>query len=331
MSAQRFRVLPRNREFAEYGKRRREASKYATVVAFLLPGLAIFTLFLIVPVFQSAYLSVYRWNGFGPPTNYVGLANYDRLLHHDVFGKAVSHSLIIVVLSLTTQLPLALGLALLVGRGKLPGKAVFRMAFFIPYVFSEIITAIIWGYVFHPHEGLVNSTFKLIIPGYENHAWLGHPDTVMLAIFIVISWKYFGMHMILYMAGLQGVPRDLEDAARVDGATELHVLRYVTLPCMGSTIRLTVYLSVLGSLQQYIIPWTLTEGGPVNASEVMVTYLYKFGIQRFHLGYGSAIAVVLFLTTLVFSLGYQRTVMRKDYADDVLAIKQGIGRWKKIG
>ncbi len=120
--------------------------------------------------------------------------------------------------------------------------------------------------------------------------------------------------MILYMAGLQSIPGDLEDAARVDGATEREVLQYMTLPLLGSTIRLTVFLSVLGSFQQFVLVWVLTQGGPVNASEVVATYLYKFGIQRFQLGYGSAVAVVLFAITLVFSLGYQRLVMRQDFA-----------------
>jgi raffinose/stachyose/melibiose transport system permease protein len=122
----------------------------------------------------------------------------------------------------------------------------------------------------------------------------------------VLTWKYFGFHMILYMAGLQSIPKDLEDAARVDGASEFQTLSRVTLPLLGSTIRLSVFLSVLGSFQQFVIVWILTEGGPVNSSELMATYLYKYGIQRFNLGYGSAVAVMLFAVTLTFSLGYQR-------------------------
>ncbi|MCC6802364.1 MAG: sugar ABC transporter permease, partial [Anaerolineae bacterium] len=120
-------------------------------------------------------------------------------------------------------------------------------------------------------------------------------------------------HMILYMAGLQSIPADLEDAARVDGATERNVLRHITLPLLGSTIRLTVFLSVLGSFQQFVLVWVMTEGGPVNASELIATYLYKYGIQRFNLGYGSAVAIVLFCITLVFSIGYQRIIMRQDF------------------
>ena len=317
MSVPRFRVLPRTQSQTERDKRSRNLSTSLTVLVFLLPGLLVFFIFLVLPVFQALQYSLYDWNGFGPPTDFVGADNYVQLLSNNIFQMAFQHSLTIVALSLVIQLPLAMGLALLVGRGKLPGKNLYRAAFFVPYVFSEIVTAIIWRYVYHPTSGLVNVFFSGIIPGFENQTWLGNRDTALIAVFFVITWKYFGLHMILYMAGLQGVNKDLEDAARIDGATELNVLRYITLPMMGSTIRLTVYLSVLGSFQQFVLVWTLTQGGPVNSTELLVTYMYKYGITRFHLGYGSALAVVLFLTTLVFSIGYQRIVMRQDYSSDV--------------
>lgn len=318
MSVPRYRVLPRTQSQIERDKRNREINKGLTVLAFILPGLIVFFLFLVVPVFQALQYSMYDWNGFGPLEDFTGIENYQMLLSNNIFQMAFQHSLTIVVLSLVIQLPLALGLALLVGRGKLPGRGLYRMAFFIPFVFSEIVTSIIWRYVYHPTSGLVNVFFSSIIPGFENQTWLGNRETALIAVFFVITWKYFGLHMILYMAGLQGVPKDLEEAARIDGATELNVLRYVTLPMMGSTIRLTIYLSVLGSFQQFVLVWTLTQGGPVNSTEILVTYMYKYGIQRFHLGYGAALAVILFLTTLVFSLGYQRIVMRQDYASDTV-------------
>ncbi|MBN2472155.1 MAG: sugar ABC transporter permease [Anaerolineae bacterium] len=315
MAVPRHRVLPRSNTQYDREKRKQATNKNLTVLAFLLPGMIVFILFLVIPVSQSFYFSMYEWDGFGPPTDFVGIGNYETLWNHNVFRMSFSHSISIVVMSLLLQLPLALGLALLVGRGKLPGRNLFRMAFFIPYVFSEIVTAIIWQYVYHPTSGLVNVAFSAIIPGYEYQTWLGNRETALIAVFFVMTWKYFGLHMILYMAGLQGVPKDLEEAARIDGASETEVLRFVTLPMMGSTLRMTVYLSVLGSFQQFVLVWTLTKGGPVNSTELLVTYLYKYGITRFKLGYGSAIAVVLFLVTLAFSLGYQRLVMKQDYGE----------------
>jgi raffinose/stachyose/melibiose transport system permease protein len=314
MSAIRFRVLPRtyNKPDAEP----QQGNKTLLIVLFLLPGMVIFSLFLLIPMIQSAYFSLYDWDGFGPLTDYVQFENYTRMFNHSIFEVSVVHSLTIMALSLAIQLPLALGLALLVGRGKLPGKRIIRTILFIPFVFSEIITAIIWRYVLHPDEGLLNTVLGTFIPGFEGIGLLGDRNTVLLGIFLVITWKFFGFHMILYMAGLQAIPADLEDAARVDGASESKILRYITLPLLGSTIRLSVYLSILGSFQQFVIVWVLTEGGPVNGSELIATYLFKFGIQRFNLGYGSAVAVTLFVVMLIFSLVYQRIILRRDYTAD---------------
>ncbi|MEZ4666421.1 MAG: sugar ABC transporter permease [Anaerolineae bacterium] len=314
MSAIQFRVLPRNNENADADKQRQQLSKWLLILTFLLPGMLIFFIFLLMPISQSFYISQFKWNGLGAMENYVGMDNYGILLKNGTFQASLLHSVILMVLSLGIQLPLALGLALLVGRGQLRGRRFFRGVLFVPFVFSEIITAIIWLYVLKPVDGLANTVLVSLIPGFEPVSWLGERDIVLFSIFAIITWKYFGFHMILYMAGLQGISKDLEDAARVDGATERNVLRFITLPLLGSTIRLTVFLSVLGSFQQFVIIWITTQGGPVNSSQVIATFLYKFGIIQQSLGYGSAVAVVLFAITLVFSLGYQRIILRRDYA-----------------
>jgi raffinose/stachyose/melibiose transport system permease protein len=321
-----FRILPSAYAQAARDKKRAQWDKVPLILLFVLPGMVIFTLFVLMPIGQSVYYSGYNWDGFGPPRDFVGFGNYTRLLNHSVFQESVLHSFTIMVLSLTIQLPLSLGLALLVGRGKLAGRKIFRAFLFIPYVFSEVITAIIWRYVLSPDEGaLLNTVLHTFFPNMERIGWLADRSVVLYALFIVLTWKYFGFHMILYMAGLQGIPADLEDAARVDGATELLVLRHVTLPMLGSTIRLTIFLSVLGSFQQFVLAWVLTnEGGPANASQLFATYLYKFGIQQFKLGYGSAVAVVLFTIALVFSVFYQRYVMRRDATDILPRMKGGL-------
>ncbi|HLY25069.1 MAG TPA: sugar ABC transporter permease [Aggregatilineales bacterium] len=316
MAAIRFRVFPRTYDQAGNDKQRRQLGKALLVTLFTLPGMAIFFIFLLMPISESFPLSLFKWNGLGPLNNFVGLDNYTQLLSNSTFQHSVTHSFIIMLLSLCIQLPLSLGLALLVGRGELPGRRLFRTLLFIPFVFSEIITAIIWLYVFKPDNGLLNVLLQSIIPSFKPVPWLGdatNPSLVLYCIFAVITWKYFGFHMILYMAGLQNVPKDLEEAARVDGANGFNVLRFITFPLLGPTIRLSVFLSVLGSFQQFVIIWIMTLGGPVDFSHVIATYMYQFGIVRFLLGYGSSIAVVLFAITLVFSIGYQRIVLRRDY------------------
>jgi raffinose/stachyose/melibiose transport system permease protein len=308
MSALRFRILPKNDTRVTNDKQAQQLSTALLVGGFTIPGMLIFFAFFLGPIIQSGFFSFYDWDGFGPLTDFIAFGNYTRLFDHSIFLMAVRHSLTLMVLSLLVQLPLALGLALLVGRGELRGRKLFRTILFIPYIFSEVITAIIWSYVYHPDtSGLMNTVIRTFVPGFTAIGWLGDPDTVLYAIFAVITWKFFGFHMILYMAGLQAIPGDLEDAARVDGATDGQVLRFITLPLLGPTVRLTIYLSVL------------RQGGPANGSQVIATYLYKFGIQGFHLGYGSAVAMVLCAATLIFSLVYQRFVMRRDYAKDPMA------------
>lgn len=309
------RVLPRTQQ-QRVDRVQRDVGKALTIMLFLLPGLTIFMMFLIIPVAQTGRYSLHKWDGLQPLSdeNYIGLDNYERLYNHGVFEKALRHSIVLTFLSVGVQLPLAMAVALTVGRGKLPGRKFFRVLFFVPYVFSEVITALIWMFVLHPKDGLMNTVTETL--GLGRNAWLGDSDTALYAIFGVLTWKFLGLHMILYMAALQGVPKELEEAGRLDGATEFNLLRYITLPYIGPTIRLTIFLSVLGSLQQFVIVWVMTQGGPVNATELITTYLYKFGLTRLSLGYGSAVAVVLFCMTLLFSLGYQQTIMRQDYSDE---------------
>jgi len=315
-STPRFRFTPRARDITINERPRTKRGQLLTIGLFIIPGALIYTLFLIMPIIQAGYYSLFDWNGLGPVTDFIGLGNYQRAFQHNVFQSAIVNSLIIMSLSLMIQLPLAITLALMVGR-KLPGRAIFRSIFFMPYVFSEVITAIIWSFVYHPNGGLVNTMFTTLIPGFQTQGWLANRDTALIAVFFVITWKYFGLHMILYMAGLQSINGEIEESARIDGANELQVLRYITLPMLAPTIRLTIYLSVLGSLNQFVLIWVLTAGGPANATQVMASYMYRFGIKSFNLGFGSAVAVIIFAVSLIFSIGYQRSVMRRDYVGTV--------------
>jgi raffinose/stachyose/melibiose transport system permease protein len=313
ITGQAFPRKQKHEDTSEQVRQQQLRNKYLYVVLFMLPGMLFFFTFLLLPVSNSFYYSLFRWDGLGAPTDFRGFQNYDFLLGQKDFHQAIKNSFTIVALSLTVQLPMALALALLVGRGRLPGRGIFRTILFIPFVFSEILTAYIWNYVFHPQAGLANTIVHMFVPNADNVVWLADKNTALLAVFAVITWKFFGLHMILYMAALQNVPTDLEEAARIDGASDLQVIRNVTLPIIAATIRLTVYLSVLGSFQQFVLIWVLTEGGPANATHVLATYLYKFGIISWRLGLGSAIAVLLFLITFTFSLIYQTFVLRRDY------------------
>jgi raffinose/stachyose/melibiose transport system permease protein len=296
---------------------RRRARDNLTIFLFLLPALALFILFVIYPILQSVYYSLFNWKGLGQATDFIGLGNYLNILSDQVFMKAVAHGFLIVFLSLAIQLPLALALALMVSRD-LPGRAFFRVIFFMPYVFSEVIVAIMWLGLLNPDpdRGFINALLVLI-PGVKPVAWLGDTGTVLAAIFVVLTWKYFGLYLLLFMAGIQNIPAEIEEAARIDGANRRQLLTRITVPLLGGTIRTCVYLSVIGSLQQFILVWVMTKGGPVNASEVMATYMYRFGFVRFWFGYGCAVAIVMFLICLVFSVIYLRLARQPDYLGGV--------------
>ncbi len=291
----------------------RRAKDYVTIILFLLPAFILFFVFLVYPIVRSVYFSLFNWNGLGPATKYVGLDNFKQILVDKVFIKGVLNCFLIVGLSLVLQLPMALALAIMVGRD-LPGRAFFRAVFFMPYVLSEVITGIIWMSMFapDPERGFINAIL-ILIPGVKPLDFLGNIHQVMACVFIVLTWKYFGLHMLLDMAGLQNIPREIEEAAMIDGANRWQSIRYVTIPLLSSTLRTSIYLSVLGSLTQFPLVWIMTRGGPVNASEVMATYMYRYTFIRFQLGYGSAVALVMLAICLVFSVTYLMLNRRPDY------------------
>ncbi|MBV9229044.1 MAG: sugar ABC transporter permease [Chloroflexi bacterium] len=295
---------------AHLHRRVRAGTRWLFILLCLLPSLALFFIFVILPVVQTMYYSLYKWNGLGPLQDFRSLQNYVTLFQDPVFLEAVTHNLIITALSLITQLPLALLLALLGQR--VPGARFFRLVFFLPFVLSDAVAGLIWSFVYDPSIGLLSDIVKLFNPSAVPSALLADTHIVLYAIFVVIIWKYFGFHFVLYVAGLQNIPPELAEAARSDGANRWQVVRYVTLPLLGSTIRLSAFLSILGSLQYFDLIWVMTSGGPVYASETMATYLVHKGFQSFQLGYGSAVGAAIFLICFVFALFYQRWVMHQD-------------------
>lgn len=282
------------------------------IILFLLPALTLFFLFVIYPIFRSIYYSMFDWKGFGPAVDFIGLGNYKKILNDAVFLKSIKNVLLIIVLSLGLQLPIALILAVLVGRD-LPGRSFFRTVFFLPYVLSEVNTGIMWMLLYNadPERGFLNAI--LVLLGLQPVAWLADMNVVIYAVFITLTWKYFGFHMMLYLTGFQNIPKEIEEAARIDGANAVQNFFRITLPLLGSTIKTSVYMSVLGSIQQFVLIWVMTRGGPVNASETMATYMYRFGFVRFQLGYGAAVAIIMFILCMIFSLFYQALTRKPDY------------------
>jgi raffinose/stachyose/melibiose transport system permease protein len=290
--------------------RRHRLRRPLELTFFLAPALALYLGFVLLPILLAAWYSVYDWNGIGPLDNFVGLENYRRTLSDPVFRGALWHNTIFVVLSIGLQLPLALGLALLLNR-RLRGRGALRSIFFAPYVLSEVTTAVIWLLMLQP-EGFVDKVFEAAGLGGLVQLWLADQRIVIYTLFVVITWKYIGFGIILLLAGLQGIPSELREAAALDGASGWQVTRHITIPLLGPTIRIWCFLSIIGCLQLFDLIWIMTLGGPANASNTMATYLIDRGFRRYEFGYGSAVAVILFAISFVFAVLYQRFVLRRD-------------------
>ena len=289
--------------------RRKSANAWATILIFLPPALLLFTVFVALPMAEAAWYSFFNWNGYGRPEKFIGLENYGYLVDNAIFLRALANNGLIIIVSLVIELPLALGVAMLVA-GRIVGAAWFRMIFFLPYVLADVGAGLIWRYMFDGDYGLSAAITGGL--GLQPYYLLADKDWAFSAILIVVVWKYFGFYMMLFVAGLQGVDKSLLEAAEVDGANALQRFRYITLPLLGPMIRLSIFFAVVGSLQLFDIVVPLTGGGPFDTTHTMVSFLYYFGITRMRVGFGSAVGVALFIICVTFAIGYQRIFMRDD-------------------
>lgn len=291
--------------------RRRGAVRQRLEIAlFTGPALIVFLGFVILPVVLAAFYSLYNWNGLGPLERFIGIDNYVRALGDPVFIRAIGNNFTIVVLSLLVQGPLAIGVALLLNR-KLRGRVVFRALIFVPYVLAEVIAGLSWKLLLSPRGG-INAFLENVGLGDLAQPWLANPDIALGVMFVILTWKYLGFAILLMLAGLQGVPQELQEAAAIDGASWWQTQWSITLPLLAPTIRIWAFLSIIGSLQLFDMVWVTTKGGPVGATNTMAVYMLQNGQGA--PGYGSAIAVILFVISLVVAVVFQRTVMRRDLA-----------------
>ena len=279
------------------------------LVLFLPPALLLFTIFVILPMGEAAFYSLYRWDGYGLPTQFVGLRNFEVLFKNSAFLTALKNNFLIIVVSLIFQIPLALWLATMLAT-RIKGVAFFRLIFFLPYVLADVAAGLIWRFVYDGDYGLFAAIAGLL--GVETPYVLADKDLAIYAVLAVIVWKYFGFHMMLFIAGLQSLDRSVLEAAEIDGATGWQRFRFVTLPLLSSTLRLSVFFAVVGSLQLFDMIMPLTGGGPFNSTQTMVTFLYNFGVTRMQVGLGSAVGVVLFVICVTLAFSYKRIFMRND-------------------
>jgi raffinose/stachyose/melibiose transport system permease protein len=292
--------------------RRRRLRKTAELSILLTPGLVMFILFVLGPIAVGIYYSLYNWDGFGPVSDFIGLRNYTYAFKSDDFVTAILHTLLLTGLALVVQGPLALSIALLLNR-KFRGRSFMRLVIFAPYVLPPAVTAVMWSLLLSP-DGFVDQVFRAVGLGGLVSLWLANQHIVLYTNFAVLTWQYLGFGIVLLLAGLQGIPAELKEAAAIDGAGSWEITRRITLPLLGPTIRIWIFITVIGSLQVFDIIWLMTQGGPAGASDSMATYMYRTGFQNQAFGYGTAVSIIMFIFCLVFCLAYQRYALRRDTA-----------------
>jgi raffinose/stachyose/melibiose transport system permease protein len=292
--------------------KKKDIVNYLAVFLFLLPALALFIGILIAPIIKSAYYSLFDWNGMGEMT-FLGLANYKELFTSKAIGflKALGNACILAALSVFIQLPVSLGLALALGRG-IKGEKPFLSIYFMPVLISTVVIGQLWLKIYNPDYGLLNSALTNL--GLENlcHIWLGDKKTALLSVFVPTLWQYVGYHMLLMYAGVKGVSPDIREAARIDGATEGQVNRYIVIPVIKPIIKVSVIFAVTGSLKSFDLIYVLTNGGPLHATEVPSTRMIEMLFQRNRYGMGSAIAVMMIILCFAFALIISRAFKEED-------------------
>ncbi|WP_431778928.1 carbohydrate ABC transporter permease [Microbacterium aurantiacum] len=278
------------------------------------PAVIFFVGFVIFPVIMAAYYGFFRWSGFGPAIDFVGLRNYFVIFSDPNFQAALGHNVFIVVMSLIMQGPVAILLALLLNR-KMRGQSVIRVLIFVPYVIAEVVVGTGFSLLLAT-RGALNDFLENAGLGFLASDWLSDPAIAIWTLMAILTWKYVGFAVILFLAGLQSVPEELYEAAAIDGASYWQIQRRITLPLLGPTIRIWAFLSIIGALQLFDLVYIIWGQyvASVAGTNTMAIYMVATGRNAGNFGYGNAVAVVIFLISLVVALVYQRYVLRRDTA-----------------
>ncbi|AEY93689.1 binding-protein-dependent transport systems inner membrane component [Streptomyces hygroscopicus subsp. jinggangensis 5008] len=262
------------------------------VLAFVLVPLLAEAVWVFWPALQGFYLALTSWDGVSPPT-FVGLGNFREMAGDDVFRGAAGHTVLWLLLFGGLSAVLGLAAALLLQQER-RGIGFYRAALFLPVVFSLVATALVWQAVYQP-DGVLNRLLESVGLDSLRHAWLADQDTALYAVIVPALWRQIGYVMVLYLAGLKGIDPALYEAAKMDGAGCWQRFRHVTLPQLRGVNAVVLSVIVIDSLRSFDVVWSLTRGGPYHSSELLSTYMYSTAFQSLRLGYGSALAVVIFL------------------------------------
>jgi multiple sugar transport system permease protein len=271
---------------------------------FLTPALVLIGLFFFLPVAASLLLSVTDFDiyalGNSSLARFVGLRNYANLIHNPTFWTAVKNTFYFALVGGPLTVGVSLGAALLVNARAIRFRGLFRTVYFTPFVTTLVAIAVVWRYLYHPKYGLLN--YLLAHIGIGPIDWLGDPRWAMPAIILMAIWKNFGYNMLIFIAGLQSIPEELYEAARIDGANALRRFWHVTIPQLAPTFLFVGVVTMIGYFQLFAEPYVMTGGGPLRATTSLVLFMYEEGFRWWRMGNAAAIAFVLFVIILLWTL-----------------------------
>ncbi|MEP7325302.1 MAG: sugar ABC transporter permease [Gemmatimonadota bacterium] len=268
---------------------------------FVAPALILIGVFFVLPVLAALALSFTDFDlySIGDFANirFVGLANYDALIHNPVFWLALKNTFYFALVTGPLTVSISLGAALLVNAPLVRARGLFRTIYFTPFVTTLVAVAIVWRYMYHPQYGLLNAFLGFF--GVHPVNWLGDPHWAMPAIIMMATWKNFGYNMLILIAGLQSIPEELYEAARLDGAGSIRRFRHVTLPMLGPTLLFVAVITMIGYFQVFTEPYVMTQGGPLKATTTVVLLMYEEGFRWWRMGVAASYAFALFIIILV--------------------------------
>lgn len=270
-----------------------------SAIVFLTPTVIIFLTFILFPVIFSFYLSFHQWNMFSSEATYVGLDNYSKMFASEEFWSVLKNTAYFTF----GTVPLNMGLSLLVAMAlnkKIKGKKFLRTAFFAPVIISPVAAAVIWRWIYDPNYGLLN--YGISFFGVDSINWLNDPTAAMFALIIMGVWKTFGINMVLFSAGLQGIPETYYEAADIDGAGRWAKFWKITVPMLAPTTFFIMIMSMITSFQVFDLVYVLTSGGPLGSTKVLVFFVYEYAFKFFEMGYASAAAYVLFAILIALTI-----------------------------
>ena len=290
----------------------RKRDERVAAYIFVAPAVILLIAFLVVPMIYTVYFSGFKYQIMRPDAmKFIGFENYQKLFSDKNFWLALKNTVYFTVIVVPCQCALALALALLVSK-KLRGVAVFRTMYFAPQLTSMVVISVLWSVLYNanPNTGLINSI--LVSLGMSPIKFLSDANTAMNSIIFMSAWQGAGYQMMIFLAGLQGIPRDQYEAASVDGATKFKQFLYITLPGLKGTIKYVIMITMIQAMKLFTQPYIMTQGGPKNSTKTLVYYIYTQGFQKGNFGYACSIAAVFFVIVVCMSMAMKKVTAATD-------------------